>query len=72
MIILFVVKYDAKEEISIEDLMKPGPEQQELLERVYKVENYVKAVQLLLPFMKKRGFLNCMIKTNTNPDPASA
>lgn len=57
--ILFVVKYDADEEISMELLMQGGDD--EMYDRIYNNEIYKKAVKLWLPFMNKRGFLDCLL-----------
>lgn len=61
MIILFVVKYDSPEEISMETLMMEGGSP-EMLKRVYQNDCYKKALQLWLPFFNKRGFLDTMIQ----------
>lgn len=59
MFILFVVKNDSAEEISIETMMSGDPE---VLQRLYNGETYRKAVKLWLHFFSKRGFLDALIK----------
>lgn len=68
MFILFVVKYDSNEEVTMEDLMRGGEAQEKLLDRIYKIENYTNAIKVLLPFMRKRGFLDAMISSG-EPSP---
>lgn len=60
MFILFIVKYDSHEEISIENMMTGGADAN-MLDRVYNNELYKKAIKLWLPFLNKRGFLDTLI-----------
>lgn len=60
MFILFIVKYDCNEEMSIEQLMTGG-DNPELIDRIYNNDNYKKAIKLWLPFLDKRGFLDTLI-----------
>lgn len=62
MIILFVVKYDSNEEINMEIMFKGADNMQDMIDRVYKNEYFKKAITLWLPFLKKRGFLDALIK----------
>lgn len=59
--ILFVVKYNSAEEITIETMMT-GSNDPDIMDRVYKNDNYKKAVTMWLPFMNKRGFLDTLLK----------
>lgn len=61
MFILFVVKYDAPEEIDLQTMMMGG-ENPDMYRRIYYNENYKKAITLWLPFLNKRGFLDTLIK----------
>lgn len=65
MFILFIVKYDSPEEITIENLMGIGQTDEDALQemyiRVYRNETYKKAVQTWLPFLNKRGFLDTLL-----------
>lgn len=60
MIILFVVKYDSPEEMSMETLMIEGGSP-EMMNRIYGNDCYKKALKLWLPFMSKRGFLDTLM-----------
>jgi hypothetical protein len=60
MFILFVVKYDSHEEISMEDMLT-GEDNPEMLDRIYNNELYKTAIKLWLPFLNKRGFLDTLI-----------
>jgi hypothetical protein len=60
MVIMFVVKYDSPEEMSMETLMMEGGSP-EMMNRIYGNDCYKKALQLWLPFMNKRGFLDTMM-----------
>lgn len=60
MFILFVVKYDQPEEISIEQMMT-GVEDPDMVRRVFYNETYKKAVNTWLPFLNKRGYLDSLI-----------
>lgn len=55
---MFVCKYDSKKELSMEDFMNPDTFNDEMLEIIYKNENFFNAVKLWLPFMFNRGFLD--------------
>lgn len=55
------MKYNSSHEIDISDLIS-GEENPEMLERLYNNENFKKTMQLWLPFLNKRGFLDTMIK----------
>jgi hypothetical protein len=66
MFILFVVKYDSPEEITIEAMMGLGEkieesELQKMFSRIFGNETYKKAVKLWLPFLNKRGFLDTLL-----------
>lgn len=61
MFILFVVKYDSPEEISIETMMMGGDDP-DMYQRIYYNDCFKKAVTLWLPFLNKRGFLDTLIK----------
>lgn len=60
--VLFVVKYDSNEEMSIETMMGGDPDR---LSRLYNSELYKKALKLWLPFLNKRGFLDTLIVEDT-------
>ncbi|KAG5678863.1 hypothetical protein PVAND_008494 [Polypedilum vanderplanki] len=66
MFILFIVKYDSQEEITLEAMMGLGDQVEEsivqaMYTRIYGNETYKKAVKLWLPFLNKRGFLDTLL-----------
>lgn len=61
MFILFVVKYDSPEEISMETMMMGG-DNPEMYQRIYYNDFFKKAVTTWLPFLNKRGFLDTLLK----------
>lgn len=63
MFILFIVKYDSTEEITVEQMMT-GTCEPEMFDRIYNNEIYKKAVKLWLQFFNKRGFLDILIEDN--------
>lgn len=60
MFILAVVKYSSSEEISIELIMAAG-NNQEMLDRMYKNENFKEAATIWLKFFDSRGFLEALM-----------
>ena len=62
--ILAIAKYEAAEEINLDRLLM-DEDNSELLKKFYNNENYKKALKLWLPFLNERGFLDCLIKTET-------
>lgn len=70
MFILFIVKYDSDEEMSIEQLMTGG-DNPELFDRIYNNDNYKKAFKLWVPFLDKRGYLDTLI-SHDEPKVAEA
>lgn len=58
--ILFVVKNDTSEEISMEKVIT-GPDDPILMDRIYNNDNYTKAMKVWLPFLDKRGFLDSLL-----------
>ncbi|CRL03776.1 CLUMA_CG016261, isoform B [Clunio marinus] len=64
MFILFVVKYDSNEEISIESIMTGGSDEG-MFERIYRNDNYKKSLKLWLSFLNDRGYLDSLIIKST-------
>lgn len=60
--ILFACKYDSAEELTMEQLMDPNAYDQEMFNRLYRNDNYLKAIKSWLPFLHKRGFLDVVEK----------
>ena len=60
MFILFVVRNNSNEEMSIENMMTGG-DNTEMMHKIYNNENYKKAIKLWLPFLNERGFLDTLI-----------
>lgn len=58
MFILFTVKYDSAEEITIQDILSGANE--EIIKRIYNNDYYKKAVKIWLKFLNKRGFLDTL------------
>lgn len=56
-----IVKYESTEEINLENLMM-GDDNSEAFDRIYKNENYKKALKLWLPLLNSRGYLDTLIK----------
>lgn len=63
MFILFVVKYESSEELSLEDMMKAESPDKDLYNKMYCNETYKKAIKTLLPFLDERGFLDSLLPT---------
>lgn len=61
MFVMFIVKNDSPEEMTLDQLMG-GNDNPEMLHRVYHNETYKKALKTWFPFMNKRGFLDTMMK----------
>lgn len=57
--IQFIVKFNGNEDMNMDVLTTSDSEN---LYRLYSNENYMKALKLWLPFLNKRGFLDCLIK----------
>lgn len=60
MLIMFVVKYDSPEEMSLETIVSAGGNPK-LLQQIYGNECYKKAAMSWLPFLNERGFLDTML-----------
>lgn len=65
MFITAFVKYNSSKEIDLADMIS-GPENPEMLERLYNNEHFKKALTLWLPFLNKRGFLDALLKRDEN------
>lgn len=55
------VKYNFSLEVDIQELLT-GPENPEVLKMLFTNDNFRNAMQLWLPFLDERGFLDTMIK----------
>ena len=60
MFILFICKYDSHEEITLETLMKNEQGKEELMNKIYRNENYKKAITQWLRFLDQRNFLTTL------------
>ena len=60
MFILFICKYDSNEEITMEIFMRNDDGKEELMNRIYRNENYKKAIIPWLRFLDQRGFLTTL------------
>lgn len=58
--VTFICKYDSDKEMTMEDFMNPDAFDDDMINRMYKNENFLNAAKLWLPFMLKRGFLDPM------------
>lgn len=56
--IMFICKYDSKEELTMEQFMDPNSFDDEMTNRMYKNDIFLNAVKSWLPFLYKRGFLD--------------
>lgn len=64
MFLLFIFKYDCKEELNIHMIMGQVEDEErksQIYERIYGNETYKKALKSWLPFFNKKGFLDLMI-----------
>lgn len=66
MFILFIVKYDSQEEMTLEAMLGMGDKVEDsvvqaMYKRIYGNDTYKKAVKLWLPFLNKRGFLDTLL-----------
>lgn len=61
MLLLFAVKNDSPQEINLSEILGGSDDSPER-DRVFKNENYMKAVRSWLPFFNERGYLDTMIK----------
>jgi hypothetical protein len=70
MFILFVVKLESTEEISIETIMGQGdePDLNEMYHHIYQNETYKRAIKMWLPFLNKRGFLDTLLVDDNDKD----
>jgi hypothetical protein len=63
MFIMFVTKYDQPEEINLENMMH-NECPPEFYHRIFRNENFKKALKLWLPFLNDRGYLDVMLPSN--------
>lgn len=64
MFMLFIFKYDCKEELNLQMIMGQVDDKDEMArvyQRIYGNETYMKALKAWLPFFDKKGFLDVMI-----------
>lgn len=65
MFILFIVKYESSEEISLEQMMKAESVDEDLYKRIYQNDTYKKAVKTLLPFLDEKGYLDVLLPSSS-------
>lgn len=65
MFIMTIVKYESTEEITLEDMMAEG-EDDEMMERIFNNDNYKKALKLWLKFLNEKGILDVLITKQTD------
>ena len=58
MFILFICKYDSQEEITLDFFMRNDEGKEIIMNKIYRNENYKKAIKLWLPLSNKKGFLD--------------
>ncbi|KAG5675463.1 hypothetical protein PVAND_005365 [Polypedilum vanderplanki] len=56
--IMFICKYDSDQEITMEQFTDPNAFTPEMFNRMYRNDNYLKALKSWLPFLYERGYLN--------------
>lgn len=61
MFVMFVVKYNSKEEMNLDQFMNPNNDDPKLIEEAYGNELYRTALKLWLPFFNKRGFIDNLL-----------
>lgn len=61
MFIMFVTKYDSSEEINLEQMMQAEYPDPSFYHRIYRNENYKRALKLWLPFLDERGYLDTLL-----------
>jgi hypothetical protein len=55
---MFVCKYESEEELTMEQFMDVNAFTDDMFNRMYRNDNYLRALKSWLPFMHKRGFLD--------------
>lgn len=58
---MFIVKYDSKEELSLDFFTDPERFDIKQLEKAFNNNNYQKALGLWVPFLNKRGYLDALL-----------
>lgn len=61
MMTLFVCKFNSDKEFAIDQLFLGGDQAEGLLKIIYNNEQYANACKTWLPFLNRRGFLDCML-----------